>query len=102
MSELFPLDKKDVEAVANSRINRVEGNKSTLWSVLAMVAIVVGVIMTRFTFPNAVAIGWGLSILGVIFFFVYMNQLGKKKKAYRRMLLQEWKAEVEKEAEAEK
>ena len=92
MSELFPLNAKDIEAVAKSRINRAEGNKSTFYIGLAMVLILAGIFIAM-TYLESQWIGWLVSVAGVGFLLVYMYRLGKRQSAYKIWLLQEWHEE---------
>lgn len=83
---MLMLDEKDVEAVAKSRVSREENNKTNIWMVAAVVAIVGGVFIVNF---SKIA-GWAVSVAGFIAFIWYMNKLGSKQKAYTQKLLDEW------------
>ncbi len=87
------FDARDIEAVAKSRVSRVENNKTNYWIVGCVLAIVVGAFVVRYS----VGIGWILSIAGLIVFIVYMNTLTKKQNIYKRELLDEWQKEQEQE-----
>jgi hypothetical protein len=92
MSELFPLDQRDVEAVGRSRVSRAENKKTNTWMILSLLAIVAGVFVMNYSVP----VSWGLCGAGVVVFFVYMNRLSRKQKSYTARLLDEWSKREEK------
>jgi hypothetical protein len=92
MSELFPLNQKDVEAVAKSRINRAEGNKPTFYVVLAMIFVIGGIFVAQ-QIAASQWIGWAVSAVGAVIFFLYWRSLGKKQNYYKSVLLREWAEE---------
>ncbi len=79
---------KDIEAIAKATVNRHEGNKITYWMVGSLVAVVVGVFVSRTSY-----IGWACLIGGAGVFLWYMNSLTKKQNKYRDYLTEEWRKE---------
>ncbi len=92
MSELYPLNQKDVEAVAKSRINREEGSKPTVFVVLAMVFVIAGIFVAQ-QIADSQWIGWGISAVGAVIFILYWRSLSKKQNYYKSVLLSEWAEE---------
>ncbi len=80
--------RKDIEAIAKSRVNRREGNKITYWMMGSLVAIVVGVFVVKTLY-----IGWAFLIGGAGVFLWYMNTLSKRQNDYKNYLLKEWEQE---------
>ena len=89
MSELYPLEQKDVEAIGKSRVSRAENKKTNTWMIVSLAIVVIGVFAMRYSMPVA----WGLCLAGVVMFFVYFNRLGKKQRSYTARLLEEWRKE---------
>ena len=87
------LDSKDVEAIAKSRTVRAEGNRGTMWTVGAMVAVVVGFFLLQSGIANANVIGLVVCIGGFCSFLWYMYTLNKKQNAAKIKLLKEWRQE---------
>ncbi len=83
------LDRKDVEAVAKSRINRAEGNKPSYYTVVLMLAMVSGMYMTGI---NAL-VGWLIVVAGVACFFWYISRVSKRQNIAKIQLLREWEKE---------
>lgn len=80
------FDRKDIEAVAKSRVSRAEGNKSTYWTVGSTLCLVAGIFIQGY---NQIA-GWTLVIVGFIAFVYYMNVLSKKQNRYKAKLVRDW------------
>ena len=83
------LERRDIEAVAKSRIARAEGNKSTVWTVGAMVAIVAGLFVMNYSTIG----GWVMLLGGFIAFIYYMQALSKRQNTYKSKLVKEWMQE---------
>ncbi len=88
------LDSKDVEAIAKSRVNRVENQRTTQWMIGVMVLIVAGIGVVQWTKNDL--IGWLLCVVGVDGFVYYQNGLGKKSSSLKSKLMREWQVEEEK------
>jgi uncharacterized membrane protein YfcA len=82
------LDTKDIEAIAQSRINRAEGNRQYIMAV-ALLAIIVGAFIAQHLY----ALGLTICLGGLLTFFLYMRALGKKRNTLKQRLLQEYEAE---------
>lgn len=89
------LDRKDIEAVAKARISRAEGNKSTYWTVGAMLCLVAGIFLQSY---NGL-VGWILVIVGFVAFIYYMNSLSGRQNKYKTRLVKEWIEEQKQEQE---
>ncbi len=83
------FDKKDIEAVAKSRIMRAEGNKGMYWMIASLVAIVVGAVVTQTSVP----LSWALIIGGAGVFYWRTTQVSKKQKDAAVKLVREWQQE---------
>jgi len=83
------LDRKDIEAIAKSRINRAEGNKLTYYMVVLMSAMVGGMYVTGI---NAL-VGWLIVVTGVACFFWYISKVSKRQNIKKAELLKEWEME---------
>lgn len=83
------LDKRDVEAVAKSRVNRQEGNKQTYYVGAALIVMIAGVLVAR----NSQMIGILLALGGFAIFIWYMYSVSKKQNVAKSKLLREWREE---------
>ena len=87
------LTQKDIEAVAKARVSRAEGNKSTYWTVGAMLCLVAGIFLQSY---NGL-VGWILVIAGFIAFVYYMNRLSTRQNKYKAKLVRDWVEEQKQE-----
>ena len=83
------LDKLDVEALASSRVNRVEGRKTMWWFIMVVIALMVGMWILKY---SAIA-GYIIWAVGIISFLAYYQTFNKKVNAYKATLFSEWEAE---------
>jgi len=83
------LDAKDIEAVANSRVRRADGNKSTYWVIGSVIAMTVGM----FVIKSSVAPGLVLFGVGAVAFIGQWRESSKKQNAAKKRLLAEWQQE---------
>lgn len=86
------FDKKDIEAVARDRVNRVEKRKTTYWIVGVIVAIMVGYLLAV---QYSTIAGIAVCGIGIISFFYYSNTITKKQNTAKKRLLKQWKEEQE-------
>jgi Ca2+/Na+ antiporter len=84
------LDRKDVEAVAKSRVMRAEGNKPMYW-LLGIVASILASVM--FIQKMSVPVSWAVVLLAFVVYLWYMNAVGKRQKEAANKLLREWQQE---------
>lgn len=82
------LDAKDIDAIAQSRINRAEGNRQYIMAG-ALLAIIVGAFIAQ----SLYALGLAICLGGLLTFFFYMRSLGKKRNILKQKLLIEYEAE---------
>ena len=83
------LDERDVEAVAKSRVSREANNKTNLWMLASVIAIMGGVFIVNLSR----LMGWVVSVAGFIAFIWYVNSLNKRQAEYNRQLQAEWRLE---------
>jgi hypothetical protein len=83
------LDAKDISAIANSRVNRLEGNKQMYWIVGVCVAMLAGVYMVQ----REINWGYALALVAFVAFMFNMNQVSKKQKRMKDILMKEWQDE---------
>ena len=83
------LDNKDIEAIAKSRVSRIESKTAMYWMVGVGAAIVAGILLVRIN----TLLGWGLCVAGVIAFVYYQNTQSKKANILKAQLMQEYKRE---------
>src|SRR4030042_3459951 len=93
------FDDKDIEAVAEDRINRAENKVTMYWIVGIVAAIIAGAFVMQTQMQYKVAIGWTLSIAGVAMFFYYMKRLSNKQNKYKAELLDAWYKEQQGQGE---
>ena len=82
------FDDLDIQTVAKGRVSRAENKTTTYWTVGAIIAMGVGIVLTRY---STIA-SWILVLAGGVAYFYYISKLGKKQKAAQSALLSEWHA----------
>lgn len=84
--------KRDIERVANGRVNDKESKASNIWNMGAVAGLVLGWIVLTFT--GSKVVGVGISTVSVIAFAYYwFNVIPKKQKPYASQLWAEYQKE---------
>ncbi len=84
------FDQADIEAVASARVTRTDKSQTTKWSITALVLIVVGFAVA---WQYSTMIGYLVVAAGAVVMIWRLNVIGKKQKAYKEVLVREWRAE---------
>lgn len=87
------FDRKDIEAVAKSRVARAEGNKFSYYVMVALLASIVAVFAREYL-PQYV--GLVIMVVGIIPLLLYWNSVSKKQTKAKIKLIREWLQEQEK------
>ena len=85
------FDQKDVEAVAASRVNRIEAKKTQQLTVIAMVLFLVGAIIALIV-KNQV-FGMIVAAAGILTMFYWQSVISGKQKKAKLDLVQKWQTE---------
>lgn len=83
----FPCSKKDVGAIAKRRINEQEKSSINKWTWVVVIIAAAGIIVSRLVMD---LIGYGIIAVAVVILFWYTGKLGKKQKAAKVELTDEW------------